>query len=138
MRIVLDTNVLASALGWAGNERKVLLSTFSEDIDLLLSEDIISEFIHVISSDKFSYVPVEKISHFLEIIMETSIIIKTNIKITAIKDDPEDNRILACAIEGKADYIVSGDRHLLALGKHEGTRILSARDFLTQRKRKDK
>jgi predicted nucleic acid-binding protein len=49
MRIVLDTNILVSAMGWDGNERKVLLATLSGDIDLVLSDEIISELLHVLS-----------------------------------------------------------------------------------------
>ena len=134
MRVVLDTNILISALGWNGNERTVLLETLSSDIDLLLSEDIINEFLHVLSYDKFTHISIEKISLFIEIIMETSIIIDTNTKIFAIKNDQEDNRILECAVDGNAEYIISGDKHLLNLGEYEGIRILNASDFLSERK----
>ena len=48
-----------------------------------------------------------------------------------IKDDPDDNRVLECAAEGKADYIVSGDRHLLKLESYAGIPILNVRQFLS-------
>ena len=130
MKIVLDINILVSALGWNGNERSVLLETLSDDIDLLLSEDIITEFLHVLSYKKFSHISIEKISLFIEIILETSIVIDTKTKITAIKDDPDDNKILECAIDGHADYIISGDKHLLTLEEYEGIIILNAKKFL--------
>ncbi len=130
MRLVLDTNVLISALGWNGKERAVLLETLSNNIDLLLSEDIINEFLHVLSYDKFTHLSIEKISLFLEIIMETSIIIDTKTKLSVIKEDPDDNKILECAVDGKADYIISGDKHLLKLEVFEGIKILKANDFL--------
>jgi len=50
----------------------------------------------------------------------------------AIPDDPDDEEILACAVDGRADLIVSGDRHLLALGAFRGIPILSPRDFLAR------
>ena len=133
MRIVLDTNVLISALGWNGNERAALLETLSDDMDLLLSEDIINEFFHVLSYDKFANVSIEKIGLFIEIIMETSIIIDTKTNITIVDDDPDDNRILECAVDRKADCIVSGDKHLLNLGEYQGIKILNSRDFLSER-----
>jgi len=130
MRIVLDTNVLYSALGWDGNEKAVLLRTQSEDVDLLLSEHIISEFIRVLSCNKFTNVSAEKISLFLEIIVETSVFVDTKTRISAIKNDPDDNCILECAYDGKADYIISGDKHLLDLKEYEGIEILNAKSFL--------
>ena len=130
MRIVLDTNVLVSALGWDGNERAVLLETLSEDIDLLLSESIITEFLNVLAQEKFSHIPQKKISLFIEIIIETSILVETKTKVTIIKEDPDDNRILECAIDGKADYIVSGDKDLLNLGKFKNIPIFPTKDML--------
>ncbi len=62
--------------------------------------------------------------------METSIIIDTKTKIAAIMGDPDDNRILECAVDGNADYIISGDKHLLELEEYEGVQILSAKPFL--------
>jgi predicted nucleic acid-binding protein len=47
-----------------------------------------------------------------------------------IKDDPTDNMFLACALDGQADYVVSGDHHLLSLGSLQGIGIVSPRDFL--------
>jgi predicted nucleic acid-binding protein len=47
-----------------------------------------------------------------------------------VSDDPDDNRVLECAVAGRADYIVSGDRHLLNLKQHAGIAILTAREFL--------
>lgn len=61
MRIVLDTNILVSAMGWDGNERKVLLTSLSDDIDLVLSDELISELLHVLSYGKFSHLPMENL-----------------------------------------------------------------------------
>jgi len=47
-----------------------------------------------------------------------------------IKDDPDDDRVLECAVAGHADYIVSGDRHLLKLGSYDSIPILTVRQFL--------
>jgi putative PIN family toxin of toxin-antitoxin system len=130
MRIVLDTNVLVSALGWDGNERAVLLDAFSEGIDMLISDSIIVEFIEVTSRDKFADIPLDKIAHFLEILMETAEIVDTKTKVTKVKDDEADNRILECAVDGRADYVVTGDRHLLDLKKFKNINILSAGEYL--------
>ena len=131
MRIVLDTNILVSAMGWNGNEREVLLATFSDDIDLILSEDLMAELLRVLSYEKLSHLPVDKISKFVEIMMETAIVIETTSQLSVIKEDPSDDRVLECAVDGEADYIVSGDKHLLGLKEYEGTKILKAKAFLS-------
>ena len=130
MRVVLDTNVLVSALWWDGNERKTLLATLTENVDLLVSDDILSEFLSVVSRKKFTGFPREKISQFIEIILETAIIVEPTDRIGAIKEDEEDNRILECAIMGHADYIVTGDSHLTKLCEFQGVKIITASEFL--------
>ena len=130
MRIVPDTNILVSAMGWNGNEREVLLATFSDDVDLVLSENLIAELLRVLSYEKLSHLPVDKVSSFVEIIMETAIIIETTSQLSVIKEDPSDDRVLECAVDGSADYIVSGNKHLLNLKEYEGIRILRAKAFL--------
>ena len=67
---------------------------------------------------------VRKHSHFVEL--------KT--KIAAIEEDPTDNIFLACAIDGEADYIISGDHHLLDLGSYEGVQIVRPKDFLIEKR----
>ncbi len=53
-------------------------------------------------------------------------------RIDTIKVDPSDNAFLECAVDGRADYIVSGDRHLLGLGTYRGIQIISPREFLAR------
>ncbi|HEX8228447.1 MAG TPA: putative toxin-antitoxin system toxin component, PIN family, partial [Chloroflexia bacterium] len=59
-----------------------------------------------------------------------AIFVHPTVPIDAIASDPDDNKFLECAVAGGADYIVSGDKHLLSLGEYEGIRILSPADFL--------
>jgi putative PIN family toxin of toxin-antitoxin system len=130
MRIVLDTNVLVSAMGWDGNERAVLLEAMSKENELLLSDFIVSEFIDVTSRSKFASLSVEKLASFLEIILETAEMVEPSIRINVVKEDEADNRILECAAGGKADYLVTGDRHLLELKTYRKNQIVSAVEML--------
>jgi len=50
-------------------------------------------------------------------------------KISLIQEDPADNKFLECALDGRADYIVSGDSHLLGVGQYQAIQILSVRQF---------
>lgn len=60
----------------------------------------------------------------------TALVVKPDMTLAIIEDDPDDDRVLECAITGKADYIVSGDRHLLKLGSYEGIPIMTVRQFM--------
>ena len=130
MRVVLDTNVLVSALWWKGNERNVLLMTLYDDVDLVVSDALLSEFLNVVAKGKFAGFPHENVSELMEIILETAIYVESAVEVSEIKDDPSDDRILECAVAGKADYIVSGDRHLLKLKEYRGIPITNAKGFL--------
>ncbi len=130
-RIVLDTNVTISALFWEGPPRTVLDLVKDGKVALLFSKKIEAELIKVFAYSKFGLSSAEIFpivkhlranSHFLEE--------KSNLEI--IKDDPTDNIFLECTVDGHADYIISGDHHLLDLGSHESTRIITAKDFFTR------
>jgi putative PIN family toxin of toxin-antitoxin system len=57
-------------------------------------------------------------------------VVDPDFELNAVPDDPDDNRVLECALAGKADYIVSGDRHLLRIASFEGIAIVTVRRFL--------
>jgi putative PIN family toxin of toxin-antitoxin system len=57
-------------------------------------------------------------------------VVEPDFELNAVADDPDDNRVLECAVAGKADFIVSGDRHLLRIGCYEGIAIVTVRQFL--------
>jgi uncharacterized protein len=65
----------------------------------------------------------------LRVILEDTKIVESTVRLQVINEDEEDNRILECALVAKADVIVSGDKHLLSLGKFKKTRILAPREF---------
>jgi len=62
--------------------------------------------------------------------MNMSTIVQPKNEVCVIEDDPDDNIVLECGLEGKANYIISGDEHLLKLKKYEGTIIVKAQEFL--------
>jgi len=66
----------------------------------------------------------------LRLLVEEAEITPGVLQVHAIEADPADNAVVACAIEGHADYIVSGDAHLLSLHEHAGIPIVTAREFL--------
>lgn len=128
-KVVLDTNILISAIVFGGKPRKVLESVIKGHIQLVLTEKIIEEMREVLDGKKFQSPKeiTDLIIHELEALAE---IVKPKHKITVIEKDPEDNKVLECAHESQADYIVSGDVFLLELEIFEGSKIVIAEEIL--------
>lgn len=128
-RLVLDTNVLISALFWKGAPRRLYEHIRAGKYIMLFTEDMGKELIRVLSHKKFGLTAQEIFPVLFDIKRHAHwIFVKTKVKV--IKEDPTDNIFLECAIEGNADYIISGDRHLLSLKNFQGIPILKVREFL--------
>nr|MBA4405238.1 putative toxin-antitoxin system toxin component, PIN family [Nanoarchaeum sp.] len=122
LRVTADTNILVSATICAGNEYELLKLAKLGKIKLMLSPHILAEFKGVISRPKFGFND-KQISEVSKQLLMVSEVVMPNIKVNVIKEDPADNHVLECALSGKADYIVSGDKHLLDLKKYEKVKI---------------
>jgi len=129
MKIVVDTNVLISALGWRKSEHHLIKRVFMGEINLYLSPVILEEFIQVSKRKKFGFSS-DEIEEFVTSLIEVCEMVIPQEKIDEIKEDPTDNMFLECAIEAKADYIISGDKHLIKLAKFQGISIMNASSLL--------
>jgi putative PIN family toxin of toxin-antitoxin system len=129
MRVVLDTNVILSAILFGGKPRKVLEAALSGSLKICISESIIEELQNVLQRPKFGLT-----SQILQgVISELTSIagwVLPKKHLELIEDDPTDNQVLDCAIEANADYIISGDGHLLQLGKCGSTLIMNPDSFV--------
>ncbi len=130
MRVVLDTNVLISALVWPhGVPSQVVGLARQGRIRSVVSPVLLDEFRRVLQ-EKFEFQ-----SDFTEVAVEMilghSDVIVPRRALRVIRADPDDDRVLECAVEGRAGTIVTGDRHLLVLKDFQGIRILTPREFLT-------
>ena len=131
MEVVLDVNILVSSLISKGKPRELWLKAVSGEFQLVLSRRIVEEFVEVISRPKFQrYLGERDVLDFLEALSTRAKIVRTRSRLRIIREDPEDNSILAAAYDGRADYIVSGDRHLLGLREFEGIKILKVERIL--------
>lgn len=133
MRITADTNVLLSATFWTGNSFRILKKVEQGEIELTLSEEILEEYSRVLEYKDIQ----QKIKNknlemrmTVEELIAMSILIEPKEKIDLVKDDPDDNVILECAIAGKADYIVTQDNHLLKLKEYRGIKIVKPEEFM--------
>ena len=127
--IVLDTNVLISALLFGGPPREILNMIVAGAVDCSLSPPILDELKDVLQRPKFGFSSQQAMA-VVEELSALCTIVGPFERISVISADPDDDRILECALEARADIIVSGDAHLLELGRHEGIRILSPSEFL--------
>ena len=131
MKTVFDTNVLVSALITTGRARELFLKAVEGQIQLVLSKGILKEFTEVSGDPRISkYVDREDVDAFLDILRYKAKIVRIKSKFHIVKEDPADDVILRTAIDGKADCIVSGDRHLLSLGTFRGIRIVTVHEML--------
>jgi hypothetical protein len=134
LRAVLDANLFISGLLTPkGSPAKILSQWKAGAFDLVISFPILREIGRVIFYPKIkkrlSWTNLE-IAEFLYNLAQFSIMVSGQAKIDVIKDDPTDNKYLACALEGNADYIVTGDQHLLKVVEYKGTKIISPKEFL--------
>lgn len=132
-RVVLDTNVLVSALVFGGKPRKVLRLAISGVVKLVTSEILLEELKGVLEGPKFRYPP--KVTQIiLNEILSIAEVVVPSLQIDRITSDPDDNRVLECAVEGVADLIVSGDPDLTDLKEFRGIPIRTPADFLSERR----
>ena len=128
MKVVFDTNILVSALVFPGGRADAALRRILEEQDqLIISKAILAELLRVLGS-KFSR-DSEELAHVAVFLSELALTVKPRRRLQVVKDEP-DNRILECAVAGDADYIVSGDSHLLSLRDYQGIQILTPAAFL--------
>jgi len=134
MKIVLDTNVLISALLWKGLPNKILKIIENKELTLCINEFILEELSGVLQRRKFNRRINEckaSLEELISGILEISEIFP-NIEISPIiKDDLNDNWIISCALASESKYIITGDPHLLKLGKFRNIPILTPRQFLS-------
>jgi putative PIN family toxin of toxin-antitoxin system len=129
LRVTADTNILVSGLNFRGGKPFQLLQLArAGKINLTISEPILAEVEDVLAR-KFAW-PREDIAEARRRLQQMARTVTPAVELDVIKEDPPDNRILECAVSAGSDYIVTGDKDLLRLGRYDAIRILSVADFL--------
>jgi len=129
VRVVADTNVLISALLFGGSSEQIFLAGLRGEIQLITSLPLLNELERVLKKKfKFDVYLVREILEEVKYVME---IVETTSRIDVISNPEEDNRVLECAIDGRAEMIVTGDtKHILPLKEYRGVKILSPSEFI--------
>lgn len=133
MKVVLDTNVLISAIFWKGSPNLIFRLAEKGLIILITSQEILEELTGVLNRPKFAPY-LRRTNHTLQtIIKEISLLAKVVLPtepVSGISADPADDKFLSCAVSSGAAFLISGDRHLLALKKFRSITITTPAQFL--------
>ena len=141
MKVVLDANIyVSSMLNNHGNPKRIMAMWEQGDFDVLVSESIIDEVGRVLRYPRIvkrHKQDEEAIERFLKLLASEAVIVEPAEVLDVVQEDESDNRYLECAIEGKAQYVVSGDQHLLKLGEYKGIIIIPPAAFVALLERED-
>ncbi|OGI64085.1 MAG: putative toxin-antitoxin system toxin component, PIN family [Candidatus Muproteobacteria bacterium RBG_16_60_9] len=130
MRIVFDTNIYISALMFPGGRAEAaLLKVIEGETELIVSVPVIHEVLDVLAR-KFDR-DAEELARVAVYLAELGRVVKPKRKLAVLRDEP-DNRIIECAVTGRANLIVTGNHAMLALGEHKGIRIVTLKAFLKE------
>ncbi|MBS3133005.1 putative toxin-antitoxin system toxin component, PIN family [Candidatus Woesearchaeota archaeon] len=128
MKVTVDTNFLISATQWDYSvAHKLLKKLILSDAEIVTTQDILDETAEVLERD-FEYNKNE-VKNIIGKILLFAKQIKPKQKIDVIKDDPDDNKIIACAIESSSEYVITYDKHLLKLKEYKGIKIITPEEF---------
>ena len=133
MEVTVDTNVLISSTFWEGDSFRIIKKVENKEIDLILSKEIIKEFFGVLRYEEIQDKIKDKnleVKMTIDKLVSISFIIDPKEKLNVVEDDPDDDKILECAVEGDVNYIVSQDKHLLKLKEFRSIKIINPKEFL--------
>ena len=127
IRVLPDTNIIISSIFWRGNPYEVITRGILGEYQFVISTEILSEVVDTLRN-KFQF-PEEKTQELIDILMTYCHIVEPTSRFEVVRDK-KDDKIIECAFDGKADYIVTGDPDLLILKGFRGIKIIKAKEFL--------
>lgn len=134
MQAVVDTNVVVSGvLSRNGPPAGILDLWRQERFELVVSPPLLAEYRRALGYDrvrKIHRLSDEELDVLVTRFGRFATVVEPAVRLNVIRDDPDDNRVLECAHAAATEFIVSGDKHLLALGRFRGIRIVRPADFV--------
>jgi len=128
-RLTFDTNVLISSTLWKNSvSRKLLDQLILQSKEIFITGEILEEYCKVLKRD-FNFSK-EDIEEKAELILSFLKVITPSSKIEIVKEDPDDNKVIECAVESKSEYIISYDLHLLKLKDYQGIKIIKPEEAI--------
>lgn len=132
-KIVLDTNVWISALLWGGKPAEIIKSAEEKRVSILMSEEIVAEITQVLTYPKLKNVyKAEGLQRedLIEAVLKIAKFVKVTKKLHVVEEHSADDKFIECAQAANADYIVSGDKHLLKVACYKKTQIVSVSELI--------
>jgi putative PIN family toxin of toxin-antitoxin system len=129
MKITVDTNFLISATQWDYSvSHKLLQKLIRNNAEIFATKEILDEFIEVLKRD-FLYTD-EESNTLLERVIQFIILVTPSEKVDIVKEDPDDNKVIECAVESNSEYIISYDNHLLKIKEYRGIKVVRPEEAL--------
>lgn len=128
-KVVIDTNIFVSGFGWGGKPEAVLTLLQEHRIQNYISDAIYEELKKVLSYPKLKFSEALQ-NKILEFVFFYSEFVEHAEHLSIVTKDPADNIFIECALAAHAEYIISGDRHLLRIGKYKTVKIVDVVEFL--------
>jgi len=130
-KIVADTNVLVSSLIRRGKPHELILRIDGMKVRLISSNTLMDELTSVLAEERIArYVTRRDVDRFLRYIGRRTTLVEVGSEFNVVREDPEDDVVLNTAYSGRADYVVSGDRHLIPLREFKGIKIVTVGEVL--------
>lgn len=134
---VLDTNVLISASFRIKDSipDQILQKLRDQKFILITTPEILQEIEEVLNREKvlkITKMTEQEIKKFMQDLIDIAFVVPGNVVVQTVEKDPDDDKFLAAAIEGRANYVVSGDKPLLNIKEYQGIKIVSPVDFISR------
>ena len=129
MKVILDTNIFISGIFWKGSSYNILNFWKEGRLTLATSLKCVSEIVKVLKDFKIKLSD-ESIKEWVEFIIQNSEIVEPKEKVDVVKDDPDDNKVIECALASGSEYILTYDNHLLKLNEFRGIKIIKPEELL--------
>ena len=136
LKVVADTNVLVSSLIRRGKPHELILRIDGIDVRLISSSALMAELISVLAEERIAkYVTKRDAERFLKYVGRRTTLVEIRSGFRVVKEEPKDDVVLNTAHSGEAEYIVSGDRHLIAVREFRKIRIVTVSEMIEILKR---
>ena len=130
MKVTLDTNFLISATQWDYSvSYKLLQKLIRENAEIFTTEEILTEFKEILARE-FQR-DADYIENIIDKLFQFMSLVKPEEKVSIVTSDPDDNKIIECAITSSSDYIITYDNHLLSLKEFQGIKIIKPEVLLS-------
>ena len=129
MKVIVDTNVLLSAILFAGTPGRILEAWRNGKVELVVAPDIVDEYVRVAERLEARYDNVD-IQPIVALVVQNATLVPATRLPGPVCDDPDDDKFLACALSSGTDMVVSGDKKLRAASGYEGIQVFTPRQFI--------